>query len=167
VWRHGDWIRITERGSCVIEGRSDATLNRGGVRMGTAEFYRVVEDEPGVLDALVVDTSSAATGDGELLLFVVLDESADEHKVASRLRSAIRTDLSPRHVPSRILAVPSVPRTLNGKRSEVPVKRILAGVPVDTAVSRDALADPAGFDRFLDAVGEELGITLSRSPWSG
>src|SRR6185312_11416275 len=158
VWRHGDWIRITDRGSCVIEGRSDATLNRGGVRMGTAEFYRVVEGEPDVLDALVVDTSSAASDDGELLLFVVLDEGADEREVAARLRSAIRTDLSPRHVPNRIVAVPSVPRTINGKRSEVPVKRILAGASVDLAVSRDALADPAGFDAFLARAREALGI---------
>ena len=158
VWRHGDWIRITERGSCVIEGRSDATLNRGGVRMGTAEFYRVVEDEPGVLDALVVDTSSATSDEGELILFVVLDESADQHQVAGRLRAAIRTDLSPRHVPNRIVAVPSVPRTINGKRSEVPVKRILAGVAVDVAVSRDALADPDGFEEFLDAARRALGL---------
>jgi acetoacetyl-CoA synthetase len=156
VWRHGDWIRITERGSCVIEGRSDATLNRGGVRMGTAEFYRVVEDEPGVLDALVVDTSSATSDEGELILFVVLDESADQHQVAGRLRAAIRTDLSPRHVPNRIVAVPSVPRTINGKRSEVPVKRILAGVAVDVAVSRDALADPDGFDSFLQTAQDAL-----------
>ena len=107
VWRHGDWIRITERGSCVIEGRSDATLNRGGVRMGTAEFYRVVEAVPEVRDALVVDTSGAR--EGELLLFVVLADGADLAGVTATLRRAIREDLSPRHVPSRVLAVPGHP----------------------------------------------------------
>jgi acetoacetyl-CoA synthetase len=158
IWRHGDWIRITDRGSCVIEGRSDATLNRGGVRMGTAEFYRVVEADRDVADALVVDTSSGSSADGELLLFVVLSDGADEHRVAGRLRAAIRTELSPRHVPNQIIVVPSIPRTLNGKRSEVPVKRILAGVPVETAVSRDALADPGGFDEFLVVAREALGV---------
>ncbi len=147
IWRHGDWIRITDRGSCVIEGRSDATLNRGGVRMGTSEFYRVVEAVPAVRDALVVDTSGAQ--EGELLLFVVLADDADLADVTATLRRAIRADLSPRHVPSRVLAVPAIPRTLNGKKLEVPVKRILAGADVDAAVSRDALADPAGFDAFL------------------
>ena len=100
VWRHGDWIRITSRGSCVIEGRSDATLNRGGVRMGTAEFYRVVESVPEVADSLVVDTSSAS-GEGDLLLFVVLDPAADVGAVTKALRTLIRTELSPRHVPGR------------------------------------------------------------------
>jgi len=148
IWRHGDWIRITPRGSCVIEGRSDATLNRGGVRMGTAEFYRVVESLPEVVDSLVVDTSSAA-GEGDLLLFVVLAPDADEATVAAALKKAIRTELSPRHVPGAVIRVGTVPRTLNGKKCEVPVKRILGGMAVDDAVSRDALADPDGFDEFL------------------
>ena len=160
IWRHGDWIRITSRGSCVIEGRSDATLNRGGVRMGTAEFYRVVEAQVGVADSLVVDTSSSATELGELLLFVVLDGAVAESSVASRLRSAIRTELSPRHVPNQVVVVPSVPRTLNGKKCEVPVKRILAGMPVEVAVARDALADPDGFDAFLVIAREALGIAV-------
>jgi acetoacetyl-CoA synthetase len=148
IWRHGDWIRITGRGSCVIEGRSDATLNRGGVRMGTAEFYRVVESLPDVTDSLVVDTSTAA-GEGDLLLFVVLAPEADEAAVTSALKKAIRTELSPRHVPGVVVRVSTVPRTLNGKKCEVPVKRILGGMAVDAAVSRDALADPDGFDEFL------------------
>ncbi len=155
IWRHGDWIRITSRGSCVIEGRSDATLNRGGVRMGTAEFYRVVESLPEVTDSLVVDTSTAS-GEGDLLLFVVLADGADPGPAESRLRGVIRAELSPRHVPGAVVPVSSVPRTLNGKKCEVPVKRILAGAPVDTAVSRDALADPAGFDAFLDAARAAL-----------
>ena len=148
VWRHGDWIRITSRGSCVIEGRSDATLNRGGVRMGTAEFYRVVESEPGVVDSLVIDTSGSA-GEGDLLLFLVLDAGQDIATVAGRLRASIRSDLSPRHVPGSVIEVTSIPRTLNGKKCEVPVKRILTGTPVEKAVSKDALADPAALDAFL------------------
>ncbi|MGI8416822.1 MAG: acetoacetate--CoA ligase [Nakamurella sp.] len=150
VWRHGDWIRITDRGSCVIEGRSDATLNRGGVRMGTAEFYRVVEAEAGVVDSMVIDTSSSA-GQGDLLLFVVLDEREDLAGVSSRLRASIRSELSPRHLPGKVIEVPSIPRTLNGKKCEVPVKRMLAGTPVEEALSKDALADPAGLDAFLAA----------------
>ncbi|MGS0683707.1 acetoacetate--CoA ligase [Nakamurella sp. GG22] len=157
VWRHGDWIRITSRGSCVIEGRSDATLNRGGVRMGTAEFYRVVESVPQVIDSLVVDTSSAA-GEGDLLLFVVLEDGTDDHApVFAELRTLIRSELSPRHVPGAIVAVPAVPHTINGKKCEVPVKRILAGADVESAVSRDALADPDGFDAFLDVARAALG----------
>ncbi len=150
VWRHGDWVRITGRGSCVIEGRSDATLNRSGVRMGTAEFYRVVEQQRGVADSLVVDTSTAAR-QGDLVLFVVLQPGVELAAVTEELRAAIRSELSPRHVPGTVIAVPAVPRTLNGKKCEIPVKRILAGAPVDQVLSRDALADPAGFDEFLRA----------------
>jgi len=152
IWRHGDWIRITSRGSCVIEGRSDATLNRGGVRMGTAEFYRVVESLPEVADSLVVDTSTAA-GEGDLLLFVVLSPDADEPAVTATVKKLIRTELSPRHVPGVVVRVRAVPHTLNGKKCEVPVKRILGGMAVDAAVSRDALADPDGFDEFLRVAG--------------
>src|SRR5664279_2619433 len=150
VWRHGDWIRITPRGSCVIEGRSDATLNRGGVRMGTAEFYRVVELLPEVTDSLVVDTSTSSD-EGDLLLFVVLADGAELNDVEARLRSLIRSELSPRHVPGAVVPVAAVPRTLNGKKCEVPIKRILAGADVSSVVSMDALADPAGFDAFLSA----------------
>jgi len=150
VWRHGDWIRITPRGSCVIEGRSDATLNRGGVRMGTAEFYRVVELLPEVTDSLVVDTSTSS-GEGDLLLFVVLADGAELTDVEPRLRSLIRSELSPRHVPGAVVPVSAVPRTLNGKKCEVPIKRILAGADVSSVVSMDALADATGFDAFLSA----------------
>jgi acetoacetyl-CoA synthetase len=161
VWRHGDWIRITSRGSCVIEGRSDATLNRGGVRMGTAEFYRVVESLPQVHDSLVVDTSTAS-GEGDLLLFIVLDPSVGDDELpalVTSLRTQIRKELSPRHVPGAVVPVPAIPHTLNGKKCEVPVKRILAGAPVDTAVSRDALADPAGFDQFVQVARDALANT--------
>ncbi len=145
IWRHGDWIRIPPRGSCVIEGRSDATLNRGGVRMGTAEFCRVVESLDQVADSLVIDTSSA-TGEGELRLFVVLPPDAEPANASQRIRTLIRTELTPRHVPGQIITVPSLPRTLNGKKCEIPIKRILAGTPIVQAISRDALADPSGFD---------------------
>jgi acetoacetyl-CoA synthetase len=148
VWRHGDWIKFTERGSCVIYGRSDSTLNRGGVRMGTSEFYRVVEDLSDVVDSLVIDTSAAGI-EGRLLLFVVLRDGADEAAVARELRQRIRGQLSPRHVPDDIVRIPEVPRTLNNKKCEVPVKRVLAGVPLDQAVSEGALANPRAMDPFV------------------
>jgi acetoacetyl-CoA synthetase len=148
VWRHGDWIKIDEDGSCVIYGRSDSTLNRGGVRMGTAEFYRIVEELPGVADSLVIDTSAAGT-EGKLLLFLVLDEGVALDDVRDEVRGAIRTNLSPRHVPDEIVAIPEVPRTLNGKKCEVPVKRVLAGVPLEKAVSEGALKNPAAMAPFV------------------
>ena len=149
VWRHGDWIRITPRGSAVIYGRSDSTLNRGGVRMGTSEFYRVVEALPEVVDSLVIDTSRARGTDGQLLCFVVLAADASLADVEPRLRQALRTQLSPRHVPDRFVVIEDVPRTLNGKKCEVPVKRILAGTPPEMAVSRDALRNPEALQPFL------------------
>ncbi|GAB1515071.1 acetoacetate--CoA ligase [Actinophytocola sp. KF-1] len=147
TWRHGDWIRITPRGSAVIYGRSDSTLNRGGVRMGTSEFYRVVEGFEEVADSLVIDTS--ADVEGELLCFLVLAPGASLPDVEPRLRTALRSALSPRHVPDRFIEVKEVPRTLNGKKCEVPVKKILAGVPPERAVSRDALANPDALAAFL------------------
>ncbi|MGI8679461.1 MAG: acetoacetate--CoA ligase [Jatrophihabitans sp.] len=150
VWRHGDWIKITERGACVIYGRSDSTLNRGGVRMGTAEFYRVVEDVAGVADSLVIDTSGA-TGEGKVLLYVVLADGIALDDVRDELRRAVRTNLSPRHVPDEIAAIAEVPRTLNGKKCEVPVKRVLMGTPLEKAVSAGALTNPAAMRPFVDA----------------
>ncbi|MER7011106.1 acetoacetate--CoA ligase [Saccharopolyspora sp. NPDC000359] len=149
VWRHGDWVRLTDRGSVVIYGRSDSTLNRGGVRMGTAEFYRVVEGFDQVVDSLVIDTSGAGRTGGELLCFLVLTEGASLADVQPELEAALRSELSPRHVPNRFLVVDEVPRTLNGKKLEVPVKKILAGTPPDRAVSRDALQNPAALDAFV------------------
>ncbi|SDS14186.1 acetoacetate--CoA ligase [Jiangella sp. DSM 45060] len=149
VWRHGDWVTITPHGSAVIHGRSDSTLNRGGVRMGTAEFYRVVEGHPAVVDSLVIDTSGAASPDGELICFLVLAPDASLAEVEPALRSSLRAELSPRHVPDRFLVVDDVPRTLTGKKCEVPVKRILAGVAADRAVSREALRNPAALDPFV------------------
>jgi acetoacetyl-CoA synthetase len=147
VWRHGDWIKIDADGACVIYGRSDSTLNRGGVRMGTAEFYRVVEEQPGVEDSLVIDTSAAGS-DGRLLLYVVPAAGADRDELRDRLRATLRRELSPRHVPDEVIFIDEVPRTLNGKKCEVPVKRILAGVPLEQAVSAGALKNPAALAPF-------------------
>ena len=150
IWRHGDWIRKTPRGSFVIYGRSDSTLNRGGVRMGTADFYAVVEGFEEIVDSLVVDTTELGAADeGELLCFVVLAPGATLAEVEPRLRQALRTDISPRHVPDRFVSVDAIPHTLNGKKCEVPVKRILAGVDPDQVVSRDALANPDSLDPFI------------------
>jgi len=142
VWRHGDWIEITERGTAIITGRSDATINRGGIRMGTAEIYRAVLSVPEVVDALVVDLPREGT-QGYMPLFVVLQpgRALDDDLVAA-IRARIREDCSPRHVPDEIRAVPAVPRTLSGKVLEVPVKRILSGEATEQAVSRDSLVDP-------------------------
>jgi acetoacetyl-CoA synthetase len=149
VWRHGDWITITDRGSCIITGRSDATLNRGGVRLGTAEFYSAVEALDEVSDSLVVHIEGPAGGVGELLLFVVLAPGAMlDDRVRSRITAELRKNLSPRHVPDEIYQVPAVPRTLSGKKLEVPVKRILTGTPVEAAASRGALADPSSLGPF-------------------
>jgi acetoacetyl-CoA synthetase len=149
VWRHGDWVTFAADGSCVISGRSDSTLNRGGVRMGTSEFYRVVEALADVEDSLVIDTSAAGVP-GRLLLFVVLRGSASLDDVTGEVRRRIRSELSPRHVPDEVVAISEVPRTLNGKKCEVPVKRVLAGVPLDEAVSAGALKEPAAMQPFVD-----------------
>ena len=148
-WRHGDWIKITPRGSCVIYGRSDATLNRGGVRMGTAEFYTVVEGTDEVLDSLVIDTSEAGRDDGELLCFLVLAPGVALADVEPQLRAELRENLSPRHVPNRFILIDEVPRTLNGKKCEVPVKKILAGLDPAKAVSADALVNPDSLAPFV------------------
>jgi len=143
VWRHGDWITITPRGTCVITGRSDATLNRGGVRLGTAEFYSVVEGLDEVVDSLVVHLEDHAGGPGELLLFVVLREGLTlDDGLRRRIATELRTALSPRHVPDEIYQVGAVPRTLSAKKLEVPVKRILTGTPVERAAATGALANP-------------------------
>ena len=151
VWRHGDWIMFTERGSCVITGRSDATLNRGGVRMGTAEFYTVVEEQPEVDDSLVVHIEDPEGGPGELLLFVQLAGGRElDDALRARLGAALREALSPRHVPDTVEAVPAIPRTLTGKKLELPVKRILLGAEANDVASRDALADPGAIDAFVE-----------------
>ena len=148
IWRHGDWIKIAADGSCVIYGRSDSTLNRGGVRMGTSEFYRVVEQLPGIADSLVIDTSGPGT-DGRLLLFLVLADGVGLDDVRDEVRAQIRQSLSPRHVPDEIVAIAEVPRTLNGKKCEVPVKRVLTGTALQEAVSEGALKNPDAMRAFV------------------
>jgi acetoacetyl-CoA synthetase len=155
IWRHGDWITISDRGSCVITGRSDATLNRGGVRLGTSEFYSVVEGLDEVVDSLVVHLEDAEGGPGELLLFVVLAEGLSlDDAIRSRIGRELRTSLSPRHVPDQIYQVRAVPRTLSAKKLEVPVKRILTGTPVESAAAKGALANPESLAAFASLAEE-------------
>jgi acetoacetyl-CoA synthetase len=152
VWRHGDWIRITPRGGAVIYGRSDSTINRQGVRMGTSEIYRAVATVPEVLDALVVDVLKGGS-EGELwmALFVVLhDDATLDEDLRKTIKRRIREDCSPRHVPNEILQIEEVPRTLSGKVLEVPVKKILMGTPPAQAASVDSLANPRSLDYFVE-----------------
>jgi len=151
VWRHGDWIRITPRGGAVIYGRSDSTINRQGVRMGTSEIYRAASAVPQVLDALVVDVPRSG-GDGELwmVLFAVLEPGATlDDDLTAQIKRRIREDCSPRHVPNEIRQIEEVPRTLSGKVLEVPVKRILMGMAPEQAASVDSLANPRSLDYFV------------------
>jgi acetoacetyl-CoA synthetase len=144
VWRHGDWIEITERGTAIITGRSDATINRGGVRMGTAEIYSALLAIDEIVDALVVDV------EGRMPLFVVLRDGAElDDDLTKRIAKRVREDCSPRHVPDEVVAVGEVPRTLSGKVLELPVKRILMGTPPEQAASRDSLANPEALDFFV------------------
>jgi acetoacetyl-CoA synthetase len=153
VWRHGDWIKLNRDGSAVIYGRSDSTLNRGGVRMGTSEFYRVVEALPEIADSLVVDTGSLEDAVGKMWLFVVVrDGVALDSVLKRRIKDVLRRELSPRHVPDQIRAIAAVPRTLNGKKLEVPIKRILLGAAPEKVASRDTLANPQALDDLVALV---------------
>ena len=150
IWRHGDWIKLTPEGGAVIYGRSDSTLNRQGVRMGTSEFYSVVEGVPEVLDSLVIDLESLGR-EGYMPLFVVLQPGVhltDELK--ARIKTRIRQSLSPRHVPDDIIAITEVPRTLNGKKLEVPIKKILLGMPVEKAANPDSMSNPQSLRPFVE-----------------
>jgi acetoacetyl-CoA synthetase len=149
IWRHGDWIKITPRGTAVISGRSDSTINRGGIRMGTSEIYRAVLSLDEVLDALVVDVPREGT-DGWMPLFVVLrDGESLSDELIAEIRKRIRVDCSPRHVPDEVREIAEVPRTLSGKLLEVPVKRILTGMAPEKAASRESLANPKALDYFV------------------
>ena len=155
VWRHGDWIQITSRGTAIIYGRSDSTINRAGVRMGTSEIYRAVRALPEVQDALVVDLPRPGT-EGWMPLFVVLREGAElTPDLVSRIKRRITEDCSPRHVPNDVYAIAEVPTTLSGKVLEVPVKKILMGTPAEQAASRDSLANPHALDYFVE-LGRKL-----------
>jgi acetoacetyl-CoA synthetase len=162
VWRHGDWIRITPRGGAVIYGRSDSTINRQGVRMGTSEIYRAAGAVPEVLDALVVDIPARPGEDNRvdavelrMVLFVVLAPGTTlDEQLSAQIKRRIREDCSPRHVPNEIRQIDEVPRTLSGKVLEVPVKRILMGAPPDQAASVDSLANPHSLDYFVELAAE-------------
>jgi acetoacetyl-CoA synthetase len=154
VWRHGDWIEITSRGTAVIYGRSDSTINRSGVRMGTSEIYRAVLGVEEVLDALVVDVPRPGT-EGWMPLFVVLRDGASlDDDLRAEIAGRVRESCSPRHVPDEVFQIAEVPRTLSGKVLEVPVKRILMGTPAAKAASRDSLANPAALDWFVEFATE-------------
>ncbi|SFI59266.1 acetoacetate--CoA ligase [Thermoflavimicrobium dichotomicum] len=149
VWRHGDWIKITRDGGCVIYGRSDSTINRGGVRIGTSEIYRAVESIPDIVDSLVIDVQRKKS-ESEMLLFVVLKngKTLDEER-KKEIKQRIRSNCSPRHIPNDIYEVPDIPRTLNGKKLEVPVKKILQGEPLETVVNKGALSNPDSLQFFV------------------
>jgi acetoacetyl-CoA synthetase len=150
IWRHGDWIEITERGTAIIYGRSDSTINRGGIRMGTSEIYRAVLSVDAVQDALVVDVPREGE-ENWMPLFVVMKDGADlDDDTVGAIRARVREDCSPRHVPNEVIAIPEIPRTLSGKVLEVPVKRVLMGESPDKAASRESLANPEAFDWFVD-----------------
>ncbi len=153
-WRHGDWVVISDRGSVVVYGRSDSTINRMGVRMGTSEIYRVVESIPEVIDSLVIDLEGLG-GAAYMPLFVALKDGVTlDEALAKRIKTLIRDALSPRHVPDDIFVIPEVPMTLSGKKLEVPVKKILAGVPVVKAANPDSLRNPYMLDYFADLAGQ-------------
>ncbi|HXY56924.1 MAG TPA: acetoacetate--CoA ligase [Nitrososphaerales archaeon] len=154
VWRHGDWIEITRRGTCVIYGRSDATIKRMGVRIGTSEIYRAVETLNEVVETLAVDLEDAE-GQGDLILFVTTPQGVPlDPALVEKIRKKIRSDLSPRHVPDEIIQAPSIPKTLNGKKLEVPVKRIMMGGDPEKVLNRDSLSDPGSVEFFAGLAKE-------------
>jgi acetoacetyl-CoA synthetase len=154
IWRHGDWITINARGGCVIYGRSDSTINRQGIRMGTSEIYRVVEALPDILDSLIVDLELLGR-ESFLPLFVVLRPGAVlDQALVGRIKAALRQEISPRHVPDAIYAIDEVPYTLSGKKLEVPIRRILLGQPPEQALSAGALRNPGAVEFFVRLAGQ-------------
>jgi acetoacetyl-CoA synthetase len=150
VWRHGDWIKVKDNGACVIYGRSDSTINRGGIRMGTSEIYSAVDKVEEVADSLVVDVPREG-GSSFMPLFVVLQEGVElDDDLKNTIKGSIKENTSPRHVPNEIFAVPEIPKTLNGKKLEVPVKKILSGTPPEDAVSKESLSNPEVLDRYVE-----------------
>jgi acetoacetyl-CoA synthetase len=159
VWRHGDWIKITPRGGAIIYGRSDSTINRYGIRMGSAEIYRVVEDVEEVADSLVVDLEYLGR-ESYMPLFVVLRAGSTlDEALKERIRQRIRKDLSGHHVPNDVFAIPEVPRTLNGKKLEVPIKRLLLGEPLEQVVNRDSMQNPGSLAWFVEFAAKRQAAT--------
>jgi len=149
VWRHGDWIRIGEDGGCIIYGRSDATINRQGLRMGTSEIYSAVEGLPEVLDSMVVDLEYLGR-ESYMPLFVVLRPGVPlDNAMRAKINDAIKTSLSPRFAPNDIFQVDEIPRTLSGKKQELPIKKLLLGQPIEKVVNREAMANPGSLDWFV------------------
>src|SRR5699024_2961797 len=150
IWRHGDYLKITDRETCIIYGRSDATINRGGIRIGTSEIYRAVDHVPEIVDSLIVDIP-VEDGDSIVPLFVILkDDYTLTDTIEQAIKQHIRENCSPRHAPTHIYAVEDLPQTLNGKKLEIPVKRILMGEAVDQVVNKDSLANPEALEYFID-----------------
>jgi acetoacetyl-CoA synthetase len=164
VWRQGDWASISADGGVKILGRSDSTLNRAGVRMGSAEIYAVVEREQEVVDSLVVGIE-LRDGGYYMPLFVVLTDGSElDSELCDRIRRAIREGVSPRHVPDEIVTVPAVPRTLTGKKLELPVKRILQGVPVEQAAAAGAVSAPEALDWFASFASQVIRVHTDGGP---
>jgi acetoacetyl-CoA synthetase len=156
VWRHGDWLRITASGSCIIYGRSDATINRHGLRMGTSELYSAVEALPEVLDSLVVDLEYLGR-ESYMPLFVVLRPGLQlDAATRAKINDAVKTALSPRFVPDDIFEVPEIPRTLSGKKQELPIKKLLLGQPLEKVVNREAMANPACLQWYVNFAARRL-----------
>jgi len=169
VWRHGDFFRVNGRGGCFVPGRSDAVLNRAGVRIGTAEIYRAMEGIAEVVDSLVVNLDQDG-GVGFMPLFVALRRGYRlDEALRQRIRTQLRSEYSPRHVPDEIVEVPGIPLTITGKKLEVPIRRILSGTPVDTAVDRRSMANPEVLEAFVAyaaarSASHEGGNTVVRQP---
>jgi acetoacetyl-CoA synthetase len=160
VWRHGDFFEVNERGGCFVRGRSDAVLNRQGVRIGTAEIYRVVEDDPAVATSLVVNLD-LPDGGFFMPLFVVLSPGQQlDAGLVDRLRRSLRAEYTPRHVPDAIIAVDAVPLTRSGKKMEVPVRRLLLGAPLADVADPNAMADPNGFAGIAEYARTQSDYTL-------
>jgi acetoacetyl-CoA synthetase len=164
IWRHGDWIRITPGGGAVIYGRSDATINRHGIRMGTAELYRAVEAQPEVLDSLVVDLEYLGRESWMPLFVVLRDGLVLDEALTTRLRGAIKTALSARHVPNHIFQVSAIPRTLSGKKMELPVKKLLMGTPAGQVFKRDAMANAEAVDWFVALAESRAAPSILTTP---
>ena len=151
VWRHGDWIEFNERGGCIIYGRSDSTINRQGIRMGTSEIYQAVESLPEILDSLIIDLELLGR-ESYMPLFVVLrDDAILDDDLKQRIKKILRAEVSPRHVPNDIFQIDAVPYTLSGKKMEVPVRKILLGCNIETSINMGAMRNPDSIAYFIDS----------------
>ena len=159
TWRHGDWIKITDRGTCIIYGRSDSTINRGGIRMGTSEFYRIIDSIKEIHDSLIIDLPTN-NGESQLLLFIAVTRKLGmTSDLDDIIKNQIRSNLSPRHVPNQIILVESIPKTLNGKKLEIPVKKILSGTPVHEALNIESVSNPDSLKLFINFSKNQANLT--------